>query len=218
VLFAFATAAAFDATSPACTGVTMQFDATLPDATDWAWTIDGLPAGGLDHVRWAFESEGAHLVELVATTPDGDVAEQMTVDVLPTPSATLAGPILVAAHEQHEYTATVDGAYVALRWTVEGGTLLGADGEPQARVEWGEVEAGRVAVQVDNGTDCTRDLDLDVEITLPADGDDSADTGDDGPDTCGCTTTPAWPVGVVALLAPWWRRRRAGVGAGPRPS
>lgn len=210
MLFLIAQVAAFDATSPACTGETMQFDSTVATATAWAWTVDGVDAGHLDHVRWAFDEAGAHRVELVATTPDGDVPESMDVSVDPTPQLTLGGPIVVQAHDHAEYTAQVVGDYVSLHWTVEGGTLLGPDGDEQATVEWGEVEVGEVEVQVDNGTPCLGVQDLDVEITLPDD-DTGTDTGDDAAPACGCASAgPGLGASALLLTVAALARRRLG--------
>lgn len=209
LLLLLAHAVAFDATSPACTGETMQFDSTVAGATAWQWTVDGVDAGHLDHVRWAFEEAGAHRVELVATTPDGDVAEALDVEVHTTPQLTLGGPILVEAHQQVEYTAQVVGEFEALHWVIEGGTLLGPDGEEQATVEWGEAETGEVTVQVDNGTPCVGEEDLDVEISLPSDGEDT-DTGDGAATGCACATgsAPTLATGALVLASAALARRQ----------
>ncbi len=197
-----AAALAFDVPDPTCTGSKVTFTSTLAEATTWAWAVDGVKVGTSDHVDWKFNDPGVVAVTLDMDTPSGAVHEDADVEVLVGPDVTLAGAIVVDAHEQTDYDTTgPDG--LTFSWAVTGGTLLGDVTGPSALVEWGEQSQGTIEVTATAGNDCAAVEHLDVAINLPEVG-DGGDTGDEPTDPgCGCATggAPAGAGGALAALS-----------------
>ena len=154
------------------TDTTVYSTTPVSDADNYVWTLNPADAGeltaNLDSVEivWSSSFEGIALLSVQSENACGlsSASDNLSIDVLMTPTPEISGSQLVCddSEELYETTENAGSTYV---WEVDGGDIISGAGTYQIIVLWGDAGSGSVSVTEESAEGCIASTD-EYDITI----------------------------------------------------